>query len=257
MTRITDFGRSLMAAERGTVLLGSGLLAAGLALAGWAVSDGLVKMRRADREVTVRGVAQRAVTANRASWRIAYSDRARDLPGALAGVDRASATIAEYMRAQGFAGAETRPSSADVSVEDEMIDNKPTGEKIYTVRRTIAFTTDNVAGVQRLQANRDRLAQAGLVLDSVEASYEYTRLDQIKPEMIADATRDARRAAEKFASDSGASVGGIRSATQGYFSVSSAEAGGESDEGEGSGSRTAASPQQSVRVVTTINYYLD
>jgi uncharacterized protein len=93
------------------------------------------------------------------------------------------------------------------------------------------------------------------VVDSTYVSYEYTQLATLKPAMIGDATKDARQAAEKFADDSGASVGGIRSASQGYFSVSGRDAGG-GDE-EGGGSSTATSPDQRVRVVTTIVYYLD
>ena len=257
MGKLTNGFRSVFTGQRGTVVIGSAVLAFGLLAAGLAVGDGLVRMRRADREVTVRGVATRAVTANRASWHAAWSAKAYDLPAALAQVDREGVTMAGYLREHGFTGPEAAPGSADVSVEDERIDDKPTGRQLFTVRRRIAFATNNVTGVQKLQSGKDRLAQAGLVLDDVGAAYEYTQLDLIKPAMIADATRDARLAASKFADDSGSSVGGIKSATQGYFSVSSADAAtGESEE-NGNGSRTATSPQQSVRVVTTIDYYLN
>ena len=78
--------------------------------------------------------------------------------------------------------------------------------------------------------------------------YSFTRLNDIKPGMIAAATRDARRGAEQFARDSGAAVGGIRSATQGYFSITARDG---DDEGSG-----RDSPHQKVRVVTTIEFYL-
>ena len=255
MTIATSF-----TSNRTILLAGCAILAVGLSLGGYAIGDGLVRMKRADREVTVRGVAQRDVTANRASWQMHYSEHAHDLPAALAAEDRDSIRIAQYLRSQGFADPATAPSSADVSVEDERINGKPTGDKIYTVKRSIAFATTNVAGLQAVEAHRDQLAEQGLVLDDVNASYEYTQLDQIKPDMIADATKDARRAAEKFASDSGSDVGGIRSATQGYFAVSSRDAATSSDSddnGGGSSSRTASSPNQRVRVVTTIDYYLN
>lgn len=82
-------------------------------------------------------------------------------------------------------------------------------------------------------------------------AYSFTRLNDVKPQMIAASTQDARRGAEQFARDSGASVGGIRSATQGYFSITARDGAGE--EG-GSGSD---SPLQKVRVVTTIEFYLN
>jgi uncharacterized protein len=253
---MAGFLSSVTTNNRVALLCGSAILGLALTVSSLALANGLVRMKRADREVTVRGVAQREVTANRASWRVGYSERAYALPEALAAVDRDTAMIRAYLEDQGFSGAMTEPGSAAISVSDEYIENKPTGRKIYSVNRVIAFDTDNVAGVQKVQARKDDLAAKGLVVDSVSASYEYTQLDKIKPDMIAEATRDARRAAEKFANDSGSSVGGIRSATQGYFSVSSRDRSGGDDYSDGS-SQTASSPDQRVRVVTTIAYYLD
>jgi hypothetical protein len=237
-------------------LAGAGILATGFGLGSVALADGMVEMKRADREVTVRGVAEREVTANRASWRVNYAESAFALSEALGKVDADTRLIRAFLKAQGFAGAITAPGSADISVTNEMIDEKPTGRTIYSVNRAIAFTTANVAGVQKVEAGKDALAQQGLVVGSTSASYEYTQLDTIKPAMIGEATKDARRAAEKFADDSGSDVGGIRSATQGYFSVSARDEAGGDDE-YGGGSSTASTPDQKVRVVTTIVYYLD
>lgn len=255
MSVLTRFLANLSSNNRAAFLGGCTIVALGLGAGSLALASGMVRMKRADREVTVRGVAQREVSADRASWEVVYGETAYDLPGALAAVDRDSRMIGAFLGKRGFTGPATQPGSASISVSDEMIDNKPTGRKTYHVTRTISFFSDNVAGVRRIEDEKDELAQQGLVVDSVNASYEYTRLDTIKPDMIADATRDARRAAEKFASDSGASVGGIRSATQGYFSVTSRDAASSDD--EGNGSSTATSPDQRVRVVTTIVYYLD
>lgn len=244
--------------NRIALLCASGILALGMAAGSAALANGLVAMKRADREVTVRGVAERNVTADKASWSVSYSQNDYLLADAMDAVDRDTAMIRTFLGKQGFSGGMTKPGSANVSVMDEYIKGSPTGRKIYTVNRTIAFTTNKVAQVQAVQANKDELARAGLVVDSVNASYEYTSLDTIKPAMIGDATKDARRAAEKFASDSGSSVGGIKSATQGYFSVSSRSvSSGAGGEEYGNSGNTASSPDQRVRVVTTIEYYLD
>lgn len=236
-------------------LAGAGILAGGFGLGAAALANGLVEMKRADREVTVRGVAEREVTANRASWSVSYSNSAYALAPALAEADANTRTIQAFLKPHGFTGETVAPSSADISVTKEMIDDKPTGNTIYSVRRSIAFTTAKVAAVQAVEAQKDALAQQGLVVDSTSASYEYTQLDTIKPAMIGEATKDARRAAEQFAGDSGSDVGGIRSATQGYFSVSARDEAG--SDGEYGGSSTASTPDQKVRVVTTIVYYLD
>lgn len=242
--------------NRIAMLCGAGILASGFGLGSVALANGLVEMKRADREVTVRGVAEREVSANRASWRVNYSESAYALAEALAKVDADTKLIQAFLNRQGFAGAITQPGSADISVTSEVIDEKPTGRTIYSVSRAIAFTTANVAGVQKVEAGKDALAQQGLVVGSTSASFEYTKLDTIKPAMIGEATKDARRAAEKFADDSGSDVGGIRSATQGYFSVAARDETSGGDE-YGGGNSTAATPDQKVRVVTTIVYYLD
>ena len=243
--------------NRIALLCGSVILALGVGLGSVSLANGLVEMKRADREVTVRGVAERDVTANRASWGVSYSESAYGLAEALANVDADTRVIQDFLRQQGFTGEAIKPGSASITETDEFIDERPTGRTIYSVSRAISFTTDKVGGVAQVEAKKDALAQQGLVVDSTWVSYEYTELEKIKPEMIAEATRDARRAAEKFADDSGSSVGGIRSATQGYFSVSSRdETGGGNDE-YGGGSSTASTPDQKVRVVTTIAYYLD
>ena len=249
------FASSLATNNRIAVLGGAIILAAGFGFGSVALANGLVRMQRTDREVTVRGVAQRDVSANRASWSVNYSENAFTLAEALAATDRDTATIRAFLKDHGFTGTSTEPGSAGISSSAEFIKDKPTGRTIYSVSREIAFSTENVAGVQQIERRKDALAQQGLVVGGTSASYEYTLLDRIKPDMIGAATKDARQAAEKFADDSGASVGGIRSASQGYFSVSGRDAGG-SDE-EGGGSSTASTPDQRGRVVTTIVYYLD
>jgi hypothetical protein len=256
MSVLRNLGQSIAENNRIAWLAGAGILALGIGLGSAALANGLVEMKRADREVTVRGVATREVTANRASWRVNYSESAYVLSEALAEVDGDTRTIQTFLKRHGFDGATAAPGSADISATNEMIEDKPTGRTIYTVSRAIAFTTDNVAGVEKVEGGKDALAQQGLVVGGTSASYEYTKLDTIKPAMIAEATKDARRAAEQFAGDSGSDVGGIRSATQGYFSVSARDEAGGDDEYGSSGS-TASTPDQKVRVVTTIVYYLD
>jgi uncharacterized protein len=256
MSVLQKLGAAISENNRIAWLAGAGILSAGFGLGAVALADGLVEMKRADREVTVRGVAEREVTANRASWSVSYSESAYALAEALAKADADTKLIQAFLKEQGFTGETTAPSSANISANREMIDDKPTGRTIYSVSRSISFTTAKVSAVQQVEARKDALAQQGLVVDNTSASFEYTQLDTIKPEMIGEATKDARRAAEKFADDSGSDVGGIRSATQGYFSVSARDEAGGDDE-YGGGSSTASTPDQKVRVVTTIVYYLD
>ncbi|HEV2867108.1 MAG TPA: SIMPL domain-containing protein, partial [Allosphingosinicella sp.] len=122
-----------------------------------------------------------------------------------------------------------------------------------TITRRVQLRTTDVMRARRAYARQFELIRGGVAIQEGSGmQYVFTRLNAIKPEMIAAATQDARRGAERFANDSGTDVGGIRSATQGYFSVGPRDG---DDVEEGSGGRE--SPFQKVRVVTTIEFYLD
>ena len=104
---------------------------------------------------------------------------------------------------------------------------------------------------QAAVARQFDLVRRGVVLeDGSGMSFTFTRLNEIKPEMVAEATQDARASANQFAEDSGTAVGGIRNATQGYFSIASRD-------GDAGGYGVADTPYKLVRVVTTIDFYLD
>ena len=87
---------------------------------------------------------------------------------------------------------------------------------------------------------------------ATNVSYTFTKLNALKPQMIAEATQNARRSADEFAHDSGTSVGRIKTASQGYFSVGPRDG----DECDGCNAKGGNSPFQKVRVVTSIDYEL-
>ena len=121
----------------------------------------------------------------------------------------------------------------------------------YTVRQRIALRSKDIERAQRAVARQFDLVTRGVFLeDGSSMSYNFTKLNDIKPEMVAEATRDARASAEQFANDSGAGVGEIKSATQGYFSI-------EARDGDSGGWGVSDTPYKKVRVVTTVNFALE
>lgn len=222
------------------------ILALGLIIGGYLLGDGLLRARMADRAVTVRGLAERDVTADLATWTIAYSAQGSELASVQAEVDRDTQAILAFFKAHGFGDDEL--SVAGVNVNQWFDSNR--GVNVITVRQRLQLRTADVAKARRAFARQFDLVRRGVALeDGSGMVYSFTKLNEVKPAMIAEATRDARRGAEQFAKDSGTSVGGIRQATQGYFSV-----GARYGDNGGSGSD---SPFQKVRVVTTIEFYLD
>lgn len=227
-------------------LAGAAIVAAGLVLGGFLLGDGLVRAKHADRSVTVRGLAEREVVANLATWTISYSATATDLASAQAAVDRDTASIEAFFDDLGFAAEALQPTGVNVNY---YTDSEGVGR--YTVRQRLSLRTDDVERAQAAARRQVELVRRGVVLEDGSAmAYTFTGLDAIKPEMVADATRDARAAAEQFAKDSGADVGAIRRATQGYFSI-------EARDGEAGGWGVSDTPYKKVRVVTTIDFSLD
>ena len=221
------------------------LIGAGLALAGLFVANGLAGVRNGPSVVTVRGVSERDVVADLATWTIATQANGSDLAIVQGKADADAQAVRSFLAANGFTPDEiqTRGSSVNQYADGN------TGRLNITIRQRFLARTTNIARMQQAFANQAEMIRKGVALDSDSGgvSYSFTKLNDVKPEMIAEATKSAREAAEQFARDSNTKVGKIRQATQGLFSITGRD--GES----GSGGDT---PYQKVRVVTTVEFTL-
>lgn len=229
---------------RDKVLLGSAaVLAVGVIAGGYLLGDGLKRARAADRSVTVRGLAEKDVTADLATWSISYSTTGTDLPTVRAEIDANTQQLKAYFASLGFKPDALTPVGAGVN---QYLNN---GINNITITQRMLLRTTDIARAQRAVAQQFDLVRRGVTLQEGSGMrYSFTRLNDLKPPMVAAATRDARAAAEQFAKDSGAGVGGIKSATQGYFSI-------DPRDGEG-GDGSSDTPYKKVRVVTTVDFYL-
>lgn len=234
------------------VLLGAvAIFSMGMTTSGYVLGDGLRRAKMAERTVTVRGVSERDVTADLATWTVDFSEEGNDLAPVQQSVDRQAQAVRAFFLRAGFRPSEVTDS--DVSVIRQRAPNlngQPAGPEKLTVKRSIQLRTDNVMKARAAYARQAELLRDGVELSGSNISYTFTRLNELKPQMIAEADRNARRSAEQFAQDSGADVGRIKSASQGYFSVGPRD-GEECDDCNSSG---GSSPFQKVRVVTTIDY---
>lgn len=223
----------------------AGIIAAGLIAGGYLLGDGLLRAKDAERAVTVRGLAERDVTADLATWTISYSATSPSLAEAQAKVRGDTAAIEAFFKELGFPADALQPTGANVtSFTNE-------GLTTYTVRQRLALRTTDIARAQKAVARQFDLVGRGVFLEEGSGmAYTFTKLNDIKPEMVAAATKDARAAAEQFAEDSSSRVGKIRQATQGYFEI-------EARDGEAGGWGMADSPYKKVRVVTTVSFTLD
>jgi hypothetical protein len=224
------------------VVLG-GLLAIGLAAAAWFVGDGFYQGRADQRQVTVKGLAEREVRADMAVWPIVYSATADDLGVVQGRLEAGAQAIRVFLETRGFDPGDHSLSQPRIT-DQQAFQGARNGER-YLAEQTVTVRSARVDDVQQAMQESGELVKAGVAMIrsyEYQTQFFYTQLDAVKPEMIAEATRDARRAAEQFAEDSGSRVGAIRSAQQGYFSIQD---------------RDPFSPDwKTIRVVTTIEYSL-
>ncbi len=239
------------------VLLGAvAIFALGLTTSGYALGDGLRRSKMAEhRTVTVRGVSERDVTADLATWPVSFSHQGAELGPVQQSVDQQARTVRAFFLRAGFKPQEITDEDVSLSREQPRDkDGEPIGPQKLTVSRSIQLRTNDIAKVRAAYARQAELLRDGveLVGSGSNISFTFTKLNALKPQMIAEATRNARESAEQFARDSGVSVGKMKTASQGYFSVGPRD-GQECDDCNSSGGST---PFQKVRVVTTIDYDL-
>src|SRR5690349_5797464 len=202
--------------NRKFILIAAALLAVGMIVGGYLLGDGLKRAHHANRAVTMRGLAERNVTADLATWTISFTAQGTELDAVRAESDRDAATVLTFLRQAGFPAQAITDAGGSVN---QFYDTNR-GANQVTVNRRIQLRTTDVMRARAAYARQFELIRGGVAIQEGSGiQYSFTQLNTIKPDMIAQATQDARRAAEQFARDSGTGVGGIRAATQGYFSI--------------------------------------
>ncbi|MEO5577659.1 MAG: SIMPL domain-containing protein [Sphingomicrobium sp.] len=239
---------SIIQGNRAFVLGAVGIFSTALITSGYLLGDGLRRAKSAERSISVRGVSERDVTADLATWTISFSQEGPDLAAVNARADQQSAAVRRFFAGAGFRPADISDSGVSFNRTHVTNDEGQRVETRITVTRSVQLRTTEVMKAQQAHERLPALLRDGVELDGSNLNYSFTRLNQLKPEMIAEATKRARASAEQFAHDSGASVGQIRTASQGYFSV------GPRDGAEGEESEASDSPFQKVRVVTSVDY---
>ena len=219
----------------------------GIIIAGIFVANALYKSRVADRYVTVKGLAEKEVDADLAIWPITFKDAGDDLLALQKSIDEKRRIISEFLIKEGFKEGDinhSAPKITDTYAEGYYGGQQPQGPR-YRIQKTVTLRSSDVELVKQTMEKSGNLVTKGIALSENwenRTEFLFTGLNNIKPEMIREATINAREAAETFAEDSGSKIGKIRKATQGFFSITD---------------RDANSPDRKViRVVTTMEYYL-
>lgn len=233
------------AGGRGSYVIGLGIFL-GLAALGVLLGRGALQVRALDRTVTVKGLAERDVPADIALWPLQFSAASNDAAALYGTVEKNTDTIVAFLREAGFTDEEITVAPAVVT--DKLAqqwggDNVPLR---YSAVRSVTVYTGRIDLVRATQKRLGELGRGGVVLGGdpyqVQTQYLFTKLNDLKPAMIEEATRNAREVAAKFAQDSQSRLGRIKAAQQGQFTVED---------------RDQNNPHiKKVRVVSTVVYYL-
>lgn len=232
---------------RGNVTIFGIFLCAGLVVLGIFLRYGLTHLNDSHRTVTVRGLCEREVQANKVTWPIVNKEVGNYLPSIFANVEYYNSLILKFLKENGIEDSEISvnpPAVIDLQADRYSYNQNPYR---YNVTNVIVVTSSKVDKINELIKKQAELLKQGVAIVAgdyqYQTVYEYTDLNAIKPEMIEEATRNARAAADKFAEDSGSKVGRIQTASQGQFSIED---------------RDQYTPYiKKIRVVSSINYYLE
>lgn len=224
------------------------ILSLGFLLLGLFIERGFRSFAERDRSVNVKGLAEMEVPANKVTWPLVYKSLGNNLNQLYDEIKRSNATITQFLKEKGLSEKEISINAPEIiDLQAERYGSDRASVYRYNVTTVITVTSDKVDLVRGLISEQGELLKRGIAITSGDyrynVSYEYTSLNEIKPSMIEEATKNAREAAEKFAKDSGSELGKIRHAYQGQFSIND---------------RDPNTPYiKKIRVVTTIDYSLE
>jgi uncharacterized protein len=232
-------------------LLPAFLLAGGIALAGWAIGCGIHQISASQRSVSVRGFSEREVKADLAIWNIGYVATGNDLAAVQEKVETDTNTIRLFLVTNGIEESEMielPTNMTDLLSRDYR--SEGADKNRYIVNAGIRIRSPKVDIVQKLSGLKiGGLIKSGVTLrEGQQPVYLYTKLKEIKPQMVAEASEDARAAAQQFAKDSQATLGSMKSASQGVFQFLPRD--------QADGVQESYEINKTARVVTTVNYFL-
>ncbi len=219
----------------------------GLIVLGMMMPRAVDKFRSFDRMVNVKGLCEKEVKADKVIWPVVYRVMANDVQSVYDQTDSNNAAIIDFLKAGGIKDSEITVSVPEIS--DKYATEYGSNDRAfrYIAKNVITVYTSDVDAVLALMSRQSDLLKKGIVTGGSNqwenpVEFKYEGLNEIKPEMIEEATRNAREAAEKFAKDSDSRLGKIKTANQGTFTIEN---------------RDSNTPYiKKVRVVTSVTYYL-
>ncbi len=219
----------------------------GLATLGWLGAKAAIDVKQYERSVTVKGLSEKEYVADIVIWPIQFSSASNDLKELYQTIENNKTQIKQFLTEQGIENDEISFNAP--SITDKLAQQYGNNNRVnfrYTGLQAVTVYSKHIDLVRSAMTNVLQLAEQGIVITrgdyQAQTQYLFSRLNEVKPEMVEEATLKAREVAQKFAKDSNSKLGKIKRARQGQFSITA---------------RDQNNPHiKQVRVVSTIEYYL-
>lgn len=223
------------------------IIALGLTLLGINIKSGIEQFSNKDRKVTVKGLAEREVMANKITWPIVCKELGDYLPNLYNNINSTNTAIIDFLKKNGISENEISINPPKViDINSNIYSNNTRGYR-YNITSVITVTSSQVTKVREIISKQGELLKQGIAIVEGDydnrISYEYTDFSAIKPEMMKEAISNAQKTAKQFAENSESKLGKIQTASQGQFSIQD---------------RDTNTPYiKDIRVVTTVTYSLE
>lgn len=236
----------VMSSSRISLVVSAFLIGLGLTAAGYFIGEGVSGRSSGRRIISVKGLSEKEVPASVATWTVGYAATGNELGEINKKLAESTKAVLAFLKEAGFAETDLAvqpPSLHDTSMDVREKDSPPPPER-YRAEQSVLLRTSKVDAIKPALASASNLMVSGVLLSGkAEPNYIFNQLNEIKPGMIQEATKNARIAAEQFSRDSQTTLGKLRSATQGWFQVEN---------------RDAATPERKiVRVVVDVEYEIN
>lgn len=219
------------------------ILAVGLIVLGLCIKGGINNFANKDRKVTVKGLSEREVKADKVIWSISTNDMGNDLPTLYQSINAQADKVKAFLKQNGLGDDEitVNPPSVNDLEANQWSDNRKSFR--YLVNTTITVSTTKVEAVNKAIFQQGELLKQGVAIGSSYPDYQYVSFQELKPEMMAEAIKNAQKTAQQFAEASESELGKIQTAGQGQFEIED---------------RDENTPYiKKIRVVTTVTYSLN
>lgn len=230
-----------------SVSLPAFILSLGIAISGFFIAYGVMDSRQHDRSVQVKGLSERIVKSNYAQWNLSFNLMNNDLGKLYESINKSQQKVKIFLMNRGFNSDEISINPVSVMDNQNVTYNTGATPVRFSATAGVSLNTAQVDKVLSAIQKTSDLVQSGIVVTSSNATYRFTQLNDIKPGMLDEATSKAKIAAMSFAKNAQSELGSIKRARQGVFIISDANTNYDS----------GTSVMKKVRIVTTVDYYLE